>query len=121
MAPTRLICLVAAGLAAPLNVFADAGFGPHFTAGLAFGWFIVLSVPCLAACSFWPGPSREHRVALGLGAPALGIVAGIAAFSAPGPDDVQLTLFVVASIVPVIVAIVYVLAQRAKANYAGRK
>jgi hypothetical protein len=121
MATARHLYLVAIGAVAPLSALADGGPGSEFTIRLAFAYFIVLSAPCIAVCLFWPGHSREHRVALGIGAPALGMVAGSAAFSAPVPDDVQLLLFVVASIIPVIAAIVYVLAQRAKANYAGRK
>jgi hypothetical protein len=116
----RHLYLAIAGASVPLSALADGG--PDELVGrLAFLYFIILGVLCLPVCLFWPGHTREHRVALGIGAPAAGMIAGFAAFSVPAPDDVQVLRFVVASIIPVLAAIVYVLAQRAKANYAGRK
>jgi hypothetical protein len=122
MAMARRLYLVVGGVVVPLSALAEAGgFGPEFTGRLAFAYFVILCALCLPACLFWPGHSRKHRVALGIGAPALGMMAGIAAISAPVSDDAQVLLFLVASIIPVLAAIVYVLAQRAKANYADRK
>jgi len=68
---------------------------------------------------FVPGRSNlEHRVALGMGAPALGVVLGVAAASA-AEDAAQIVLFFVVPLIPVAAAIVYVLAKRAEANYAA--
>lgn len=122
MVMARRLCLVVGGAVVPLTALAEAGgFGSEFTGRLAFAYFVILCALCLPACLLWPGHSREHRVALGVGAPALGMMVGTAAISVPVSDEAQLLLFLVASIIPVLAAIVYVLAQRAKANYADRK
>ena len=112
--------LIVAASSLPISAVADAGIGNGIVIGPAIIYFLVLLAGSLPACLRWQGHSLEHRVALGVGAPALGIAAGTAAASL-ADDAAQLVLFFLVPIVPVAAAIAYVLAKLAQANYSESK